>query len=164
MDRYDLRSELDHFRPAGGGLQPGAMMERIVPVANWCVVTPGGQFQQIRKLVFDDQPFDFGRILSVPRGHAEFAEHAEGMTQRGGQMSDSLTDGEAVGVAAIAGDVTDVAKAHEVEFGLRQVCTSGIHAVLCQCRLQGQGTKQKAEYLSGASKFSHVFLEVGRSR
>jgi hypothetical protein len=86
------------------------------------------------------------------------------MAQRCGQMSNSLTDSESVGVASVAGNVTDIAKAHDVELGLRQVCTGRIHAVLRQRRLQGQGTKQKADYLSGASKYSHVFLEVGRSR
>ena len=79
-------------------------------------------------------------------------------------MRNSLTDGEAVDIASIAGNVANVAKAHEVELGLRQVCSGRIHAVLRQRRPKGQGTKQKAEYLSGASIFSHVFLEVGRSR
>lgn len=79
-------------------------------------------------------------------------------------MSNRLTDGEAVDIASIAGNVTDVTEAHEVELGLRQVCAGQIHAVLRQHGLQGQDTKQKADCLSGASNYCHDFLEVGRSR
>jgi hypothetical protein len=79
-------------------------------------------------------------------------------------MSNSLTDGEAIVVTSIAGEVADIAKAHDVELGLRQVCTSGIHAVLRQRRLQGKYTDKIAYYLSGASNNCHDFLEVGMSR
>jgi hypothetical protein len=79
-------------------------------------------------------------------------------------MRNSLTDGEAVNVASIAGNVTDIAKTHEVELGLRQVGTGRVHAVLRQCRLQGQDTNGNADYLSNAIKYCHDFLEEGRSR
>jgi hypothetical protein len=51
-----------------------------------------------------------------------------------------------------------------VELGLREVRTGRIHAVLRQRRLQGKNTNGNADYLSGAIKYCHDFLEVGRSR
>ena len=79
-------------------------------------------------------------------------------------MSNSLTDGEAIVVTSIAGEGTNIAEAHDIELGLRQVCTDCIHAALRQRRLQGKYTDKHAYYLSGASNNCHYFLEGGESR
>ena len=94
-------AKLDHLRPADRGLQPSAMMERGVPIADGRVVPPKGYFEKVVEVVSNDGAFHFqgvARRLGVKR---EFTEVGDFVGKRGSQMKIELAEVEAADGASL---------------------------------------------------------------
>ena len=99
MHRQETTAELDHLRTTDGGLQPGTVMERSIPVIDWRVIPAERDLQMIILFKPNNAPLDFHiepargrrsqtRIGSC--GKAQFTKKSDSRGQSGTEVKDEL--------------------------------------------------------------------------
>src|SRR5207302_4075345 len=94
-------AKLDHLRPADRGLQPGAVMERGVPIADGRVVPPEGYFEKVVVVISNDGAFHFHGIASRLGMEGQFTEIRDFVGKRGSQVKIELAKVEAADGASL---------------------------------------------------------------
>ena len=77
MDRDKGSTDLDHIRAADARLQPCAVMESSIPVADGCVIAPEGDLEIIVVVVPDDGTFYLHGVASRLGIESHFTEIAD---------------------------------------------------------------------------------------
>ncbi len=101
MHRDKRAADPHHVRTADSGLQPGAMMERGVPIADGRVVPPKGQFEKVVVVVSNDGAFYLHGVTGRLSIKGQFTEVGDFVGKRGSEVKIELAEVEAAGGAPL---------------------------------------------------------------